>query len=127
MINICEETNEKSNYYFNGFKKERTVLANAFSVNMLKHDGYYFFAKIDLEMAKYFVNNGEVFSIIGHKSTADLLSAKFGIPVDANRINYVKQKNDLIILCLPSKRLEEGQVLSAEELEKFDIKFWLVK
>ena len=127
MINICEEKNEKSNYDFNCFKKERTVLANAFSVNMLKHDGYYFFAKIDLEMAIYFVYNAEVFSIIGHQSTAYLLSAKLGIPVEANRINYVKQKGDRIIVCLPAQRLEEGKILTLEELNKIEIKFWLVK
>ncbi len=127
MINICEETNEKSNYNFNGFKKERIVLANAFSVNMLKHDGYYFFSKIDLEMAIYFINNAEVFSIIGHQSTADLLSAKLGIPVEANRINYVKQKDDRIIVCLPTQRLEEGKILTLEELNKIEVKFWLVR
>ncbi|MHB1679981.1 MAG: STIV orfB116 family protein [bacterium] len=135
MINVCEETNEITQYEFKLrsqascyiSKKGRVVLSNAFSVNMLKHDGYLFFSQIDLEMAKYIIAGTEILSIIGHQSTAELLSAKLGIPVLTNRINYIKQKNDQIIVCLPSQRLEEGKVLTLEELNQIEIKFWLVK
>ncbi|MHB1692470.1 MAG: STIV orfB116 family protein [bacterium] len=135
MINVYEEP--KSKYELdqiflrnNSKQKEqkgRVVLSNAFSVNMLKHDGYLFFSQIDLEMAKYIIAGTEILSIIGHQSTAELLSAKLGIPVLTNRINYIKQKNDQIIVCLPSQRLEEGKVLTLEELNQIEIKFWLVK
>lgn len=105
----------------------RNVIANAFSVNMLKEDSLLFFAKVDLDIVKSYIAQGEIYSIIGHQSTADLLSAKLGVKVELNRENYKKEKEDRIIVCLPSKRLEEGKVLSLEELEQIDIKFWVIK
>jgi hypothetical protein len=104
----------------------RIVLSNAFSVNMLKHDALLFFGQADLEMAKASVKDG-FYSIIGHQSTADLLSAKLNVEVKLNRENYKKEKDDIVIVCLPSKRLEEGKVLSLEELNQIDIKFWIIK
>ena len=106
----------------------RTVIGNAFSVNMLKNDAMLFFAQITLDMARNFVNdNGGIHSIVGHQATADLLSVKLGCPVPLNRENYKKEKDDRIIVCLPNKRLEEGKILSAEELSQIEVKFWLIK
>ena len=106
----------------------RTVIANAFSVNMLKQDTMLFFAQITLDMARFYINdNGKVYSIIGHQSTADLLSAKLGFNVPLNRENYKKEKEDRIIVCLPFQRLEDGQILSIEELNRINVKFWLIK
>jgi hypothetical protein len=115
----------------------RTVIANAFSVNMLKQDTMLFFAQIDLETAKYYVNTipecsaaysvYSVYSIVGHQATADLLSAKLGCNVSFNRENYKKEKDDRIIVCLPAQRLDEGQILSVEELNRINVKFWLIK
>jgi hypothetical protein len=96
---------------------------------MLRHDGYYFFGHITQETARDIIvlNNNAVLSIIGHQSTADLLSAKLDIPVSVNRINYVKQKGDQIIVATPLIRLEEGKVLTADEIKAIEIKFWLIK
>jgi hypothetical protein len=55
------------------------------------------------------------------------LSAKLGCPIALNRENYKKEKADRIIVCLPDRRLEEGKVLSNEELSRIGVKFWLVK
>ena len=104
----------------------RIVLSNAFSVNMLKHDALLFFGQIDLETVKTLVQD-RFYSVIGHQSTADLLSAKLGVEIKLNRENYKKEKGDAIIVCLPNKRLEEGKVLSLEELNQIDIKFWVIK
>ena len=106
----------------------RTVIANAFSVNMLKSDTMLFFAQITLDIARFYINDsGKIYSIVGHQATADLLSTKLGYPVPFNRDNYKKEKDDKIIVCLPNKRLEEGQVLSKEELSQIDVRFWLIK
>ena len=109
----------------------RTVIANAFSVNMLKHDTILFFAQIDLETAKYYINeNGDsnvVYSVVGHQAAANLLSVKLGREVPYNRENYKKEKEDRIIVCLPFQRLEDGQILSIEELNRINVKFWLIK
>lgn len=106
----------------------RNVISNAFSVNMLKGDALLFFSQIKLSDVKFYLEEGdEIYSIVGHQCTADLLSAKLGIEVKYNRENYKKEKNDQIIVCLPSRRLDEGQVLSLDELNQIDVKFWLIK
>ncbi len=130
MINVYETAKEidVNKDFKDKNKTGRIVLANAFSVNMLKADGYLFFAKIDLPIVKYLISESKDFlSVIGHQSTANLLSAKLGIDVEVNRINYIKQHYDQIIVCLPTQRLEEGKILSLEELNKIDVKFRLVK
>ena len=104
----------------------RIILSNAFSVNMLKHDELLFFGQIDLETAKTLAQDG-IYSVIGHQSTADLLSAKLGVEIKMNRENYKKESDDSIIVCLPSKRLDEGKVLTLDELNQIDIKFWIIK
>ncbi len=105
----------------------RNVIANAFSVNMLKEMALLCFNPVSLADAKFFLEDGELYSIIGHKATADLLTAKLGVEIKYNRENYIKKKDDRIIVCLPNRRLDEGQVLTQEELQKTDVKFWLVQ
>ena len=106
----------------------RTVIANAFSVNMLKQDSMLFFAQITLNIAMFMISDSSnIYSIVGHQSTADLLSAKLGCDIPLNRENYKKEKDDRIIVCLPDTRLKEGEVLSKEELSRINVKFWLIK
>ncbi len=105
----------------------RNIVSNAFSVNMLKEITLLSFIPASLSDVKFFLEEGELYSIIGHKATADLLTAKLGVEIKYNRENYIKRKDDRIIVCLPNKRLDEGQVLTRAEIEKLDIKFWLVQ
>jgi hypothetical protein len=105
----------------------RNVISNAFSVNMLRNMATLCFIPASIDNIKFFLEDGEIYSIIGHKGTADLLTAKLGIEIKYNRENYAKKKDDRIIVCLPNRRLDEGQVLSQEELEKINIKFWIVQ
>ena len=106
----------------------RTVIGNAFSINMLKGDAVLRFTEINLETVIFLIqpDNDPIYSIIGHQGTADLLTAKLGREIKFNRENYKKEKEDRIIVCLPTSRLEEGKVLSREELDKTLVKFWLI-
>ncbi len=105
----------------------RNVISNAFSVNMLREMAFLSFIPTNISDVKFYIQEGELYSIIGHKATADLLTAKLGVEIKYNRENYTRKKDDRIIVCLPSKRLEEGKVLTLEELEQIDIKFWVIK
>lgn len=105
----------------------RNVISNAFSVNMLREMAFLSFIPTNISDVKFYIQEGELYSIIGHKATADLLTAKLGVEIKYNRENYTRKKDDRIIVCLPNKRLDEGQVLTEEELSKIDIKFWIVQ
>ena len=115
-------------------QSRRIVLANAFSVNMLENDCSVRFKKVDLEDVRKFIvyavkHNLEIKSVIGHESTAKILSELLNYNVVVNREAYKMQKNDLLIVFQLKTRLEEGKVLSKEELEKLlqegKIEFWL--
>jgi hypothetical protein len=109
--------------------KKRIVIANAFSINMIKESGsLLFFAYLPtIDEVKFHIEeSNNVHSIIGHQGTADILTVKLGMEIKYNRENYKKEKDDTILVCMVNKRLDEGQVLSKEELENINIKFWLV-
>jgi len=96
---------------------------------MVEKDSYLFFGHITEQMARdiVYLHEKDVLSIVGHQSMADLLSVRLSIVVPVNRINYVKKKDDQIIVATAQRRLEEGKVLSLDELKAIPIKFMLVK
>jgi hypothetical protein len=102
------------------------IMANAFSINMLNEETNLKFIPINEEQVKEIIKNEKLYSIIGHQGTVDLLNAKLGLSLKFNRENY-KMNNDKMIISLPATRLEEGKVLSKEELEAIKINYWLIE
>jgi len=115
----------------------RVVLANAFSINMLgsKKEAGLRFVRLTLDELKYLITSAikrgkEIKSVIGHQSTAELVSNLLGFKVEANREFYQMGEKDLLLVIQLKERLQEGQVLSREEIEKKleegKIEFWAV-
>jgi len=103
-------------------------LGNAFSLGMLYHDDTTL--KVygaDLITVKSLLQSREWQSCIGHASTADLLSNLLDMKIEMNRINVKLQKDDVIIVFQLMQRLEEGKVLSKEELQNLSYKFYVVE
>lgn len=75
------------------------------------------------------VANNPFTSAIGHASSANLLSAILEIDVPTNRVNITMQPGDVAIVLRmkPGARLEEGKVLSKEELEKIPYELGLLE
>jgi len=107
----------------------RIVLANAFSVNMLDlkpNDSRTIvlqFRRTTIDFVRkyvpYMARHGvEIYSVIGHESTAKLLSSILGIDVPVNRAEYKYSYNDIVIVFTVPYRLPEGKVLSEEELQE---------
>jgi hypothetical protein len=65
----------------------------------------------------------EVISAIGHQSTADFLTRILGYPVQYNRINIEFKDGDMALVVKIKTRLQEGQVLTDEDLEKIEVEF----
>ena len=113
---------------------KRLVLANAFSLGMLENDCSVRFKRVDIEDVKKFViyaikHGLEIKSVIGHESTAKILSELLNYNVAVNREMYKMQKYDLLVVFQLKERLPEGKILSKEELEKLlqegKVEFWL--
>ncbi len=110
---------------------KRVVLASAFSVNMLPS---FTSVKIDVKEAtkQEFVERLDELrdlprlSVIGHKATAEVLSQILGFVVNENRINYTAEDGDLIAVFIPGVRLEEGKILTEDELRNFPGRYFFV-
>jgi len=101
----------------------RIVVSNAFSPNMLEKSELVAVLRLDIDNAKWLVNeayrNGRpIISIVGHQSTASLLSQILGIEVPVNRVDYKLSEYDLLLVFTIPVRLPEGKVLTDEEIRQ---------
>jgi hypothetical protein len=92
-------------------------LANGFSPSMLtKLPLDVEFKEIDkdefCEAVKHSINS------IGHAGTIDLINKLCGTDLKMNRISIKADISDEIVIVLLTVRLEEGKVLSSEEIEQ---------
>jgi hypothetical protein len=81
---------------------------------------------LEVKEIKEMLQNGFV-SIIGHESTAEVLSSLLGIAIPMNRSSIKLQKTDTLIVFQIRARLPEGKILSKEELENLPIEFFVVE
>jgi hypothetical protein len=86
---------------------------------------YVKFSKTTVEDVRQILQNNEFISAVGHEGTAKLLSQLLGIPIPTNRITIFLEKGDMGIHFFLKRRIEEGKVLSEEELKTLD--FWLIR
>lgn len=106
----------------------KIYLTNAFSLSMLTKDVKLIVKEMDLKDVKNFLQTHGFTSAIGHSTTAEVLSNLLGLPVETNRIQVQLQSSsdEAIVVFQLQTRLSEGQVLSKEELEKLNFKFYKV-
>jgi len=74
--------------------------------------------QISLEQARAWIKQGEFISAVGHESTARLLSELLGVEIKPNRIFVDMELWDEALAIQFLERIQEGKVLSKEELEK---------
>ena len=92
-------------------------LANAFSPSMLSK------LPLDVEFTNVQVSefceavNGGV-NAIGHQGTVDLINSLCGSELKVNRIAIQTNVDDVLYIVMLTVRLEEGRVLSNEEIMK---------
>jgi hypothetical protein len=99
----------------------KVYLANAFSLNMLSNlPAELTIVKIDKEefcldledSMKY----GQFVNAIGHESTVNLVNMLCGVNLQKNRVEVKMVEGDKALIIQPIQRLEEGKVLSDEEI-----------
>lgn len=104
----------------------RIVLLNT---SIITCEGWFSYKKTTLENVKREIELGKnrVLSVIGHQSTADILSELIGITVEVNRINYCQEDNDLAVVFKLRGRPEEGKLLTKAEIEDIGYDFYFLK
>ena len=104
----------------------KVYLGNAFSLGMLDGDAKLEVRKVSTEDVKKLLN-GDFVSAIGHESTAQVVSKLLQTEVPQNRIQLKLEKGDTLVVFQLLKRLEEGKVLSEEELKSLPYTWYVVK
>lgn len=96
------------------------------NTSILTTTGTFRLDDITLEEAKNLVNNNDILSAVGHKSTADILNTLLQKEIPANRIEYAQNVNEKALVFKLNGRAEEGKILTADEIQEMGYKFQLL-
>ncbi|MEM3356176.1 MAG: DUF1874 domain-containing protein [Metallosphaera sp.] len=93
-----------------------TYISNSFSLGMIPSGGLLSVVPITKDDFCSAITDGK--SIIGHPATAQVLTTMCGKEVKVNRQAVTLQKGDIVVVAQVLTRLDEGKVLSAEEVKQ---------
>ena len=105
--------------------KPKLYITNAFSLNMLPQEFDSFeinVYKIPVDYVKEYIRKEardyEIVSVIGHESTAKLLSKILNIEIKPNRVSIKIGPFDKLLVFQLLTRLPEGKILNDREIEE---------
>ena len=103
-------------------------VSNAFSLGMLQFSEVTLkVTEVSVQSVKELLQSQTFTSAVGHQGTADIVTSLLNVAVPMNRVSIKLQKGDTLVVFQLLTRVEEGRVLSKEELEKLPFKFFLVE
>jgi len=65
-------------------------------------------------------------SAIGHEATAKIITTQLGVNVPVNRVSISLKRGDTLLVYQLLKRLEEGKVLTEQEMMQVPAKWYVV-
>lgn len=89
--------------------------------------GVFEYSPVSLDDVRKLLSSEEFVSAVGHKATADVLSALTGIQIPVNRVQIKMSVGDISIIFKPAIRLEEGRILTQEELKELPYELGTLK
>ena len=103
-------------------------IGNAFSISMLEGDkSIVNIQKISKEEVKDILISTPFISAVGHSSTAEVLTVLLETKIETNRISISLNRNDKLIVFQLKTRIEEGKILTQEEILALPHDFYLVE
>ena len=93
---------------------------------ILTAHGRYTYERIDIEQARQLLKK-PFESAIGHEATAKFLSKLVGVEIPVNRVSITMRPGDVAVIFRVLKRIEEGKVLTEEELRKVPYELGLLR
>jgi hypothetical protein len=104
-----------------------TYIINALVVPFKDAKARFEISRISIEEAKEILKNNNFVSAVGHASTAELLTQLLGISVPSQRIQIFFGSGDIGVAFVLKTRIEEGKVLTKEEINKIGMDIYLIK
>jgi len=100
-------------------------ISNAFSLSMITPPTTLTVVEASAEDVKNILNQGFV-SAIGHEATAKIITTQLGVNVPVNRVSISLKRGDTLLVYQLLKRLEEGKVLTEQEMMQVPAKWYVV-
>jgi len=100
-------------------------LSNAFSLSMLTPPTTIKVVEASIEDVKNILSSNFI-SAIGHEATAKIITTQLGVNVPVNRVSIRLNQGDTLIVYQLLKRLEEGKILSEDEMRQMPAKWYVV-
>lgn len=99
------------------------------NTTIIVNDGTYKMKTISLDEARnILVSNPDFISVIGHSSTAEIISTTLGITVPENRVNASFEEVGDKALCFKlNSRPKEGSILSLQDLQEIGFSWKLLE
>ena len=105
----------------------KIFVSNAFSLSMLtSFPANLRVREVSVEDVKRLLRENSFTSAVGHQATADVLTRLLGTQIPFNRVQIQLNEGDVLVVFQLLTRLEEGKVLTEQELSKLQFKFLLV-
>lgn len=87
------------------------------NTSILTQFGSFNYEQISLEQAKELIADG-FDSVVGHESTAIVISTLLGAPVPVNRQAYSQQSGDVALVFKLNGRAPEGTIMTAAQINE---------
>jgi len=100
-------------------------ISNAFSLSMLAPPATVKVVEASIEDVKNILSSNFI-SAIGHEATAKIITTQLGVNVPVNRVSIRLNQGDTLIVYQLLKRLEEGKILSEDEMRQMPTKWYVV-
>jgi hypothetical protein len=88
--------------------------------------GSYEYKEICEETAKTLITHLPFQSAIGHGSTAEFLTEKFGVDIQANRIEFKQEVSDIALVFKLNGRAPEGVILTKDTIKEMGYSFGIL-
>jgi Domain of unknown function (DUF1874). len=98
-------------------------IGNAFSLSMVEGDAILKARTVTIGDVKKALENSSFVSAVGHEATAQIMSELIGVSIPYNRAPIKLKAGDTLVVFQLLKRLEEGRVLSSDEIKALPYKF----
>ena len=100
------------------------------NTSILTNFGKYQYNEISLDRAREIAQQANDFnqlvSAVGHQSTCDILTKLLGVTIPMNRVEYKQEIGTAALIFKLKGRLEEGKILTVEEIEEIGYNFGLL-
>jgi len=100
-------------------------ISNAFSLSMLTPPTTIKVVEASAEDVKNILSSNFI-SAIGHEATAKIITTQLGVNVPVNRVSISLKRGDTLLVYQLLKRLEEGKVLTEQEMMQVPAKWYVV-